>query len=167
MDKYSWMYERDVSEQEKQTFREEFVQKYGCELEHDETMYYFDQQIANMKCSDVKDVIITDEQYGDGILCDTYIIIKDNKNYLHMDLGCFRAVIEYEITVDSFVSMTTYLTFYINPRLFQGEFPYEECFIVNDTMQYDEDRGLLVSYDGNEYFEVPIRRSCKSSFSKN
>lgn len=159
MDKYSWMYERDVSEHEKQVFREEFIQKYGCELQFDEDMFYLDQAISTIKSSDVKDVIITDEKYS----YDNYITIKDGKNELHIECGCLKAVIEYEITVDSFIGIRTTITFYINPRLFEGEFPYEQCFIANDTMQYDEDRGLLISLDGSRYQEVPIRRSCKSS----
>lgn len=160
MDKYSWMYERDVSEQEKQTFREEFIQKYGCELPTDEEMYFIDSQVSALHLSDVKDVIITDQKYS----FDNYIIIKDGKNELHIECECLKAVIEYEITVDSFVGMRTTITFYVSPRYFQGEFPYEQCFIANDTMQYDDERGLLISLDGSHYQEVPIRRSCKRSF---
>lgn len=166
------MYERDITEEEKQQFREEFIQMYGCYLSSDEVMNYLHQQISTLKISDTKDVIITDEKYS----WDVYTIIKNEASpqfleqklnprprQLHIERECLKAVIEYEITVDSFIAFNTTITFYVSPKHFQGEFQYECCFIANDTMQYDEDRGLIISLDGNEYFEVPIRRSCKKS----
>lgn len=165
MNELSWAFEReDISEQEKQDYRKEFIQKYGCEHKYDEVMYYIDQVIMSMKANNAN-VIITEEDYGTNS-CElkTYITIKNGKNYLHIEGGCIKGVIEYEVELNTFVSMRTYLTFYINPRLFNGEFPYKEIYIANDTMQYDKDRGLLISFDGNKYHEVPIKRSCKNSF---